>query len=617
MCGILGFASSDSKSSEIEFKVLANTLYHRGPDEYGEYQDSGVSLGIRRLSIIDVTHGHQPIFSEDKSVISVFNGQIYNFRELRYILETKGHKFNSDSDGEIIPHLFEEFGSNFVNKIEGMFAIAIWDKVSKELHLFIDRFGKKPLLYKTFPDGSIHFASEIKTLYQLDKPRISEVDIESVATYFAFGFTSNPKTIINGINKIAPGEHLKWANGQITLRKYWTLEIKKNTKSLLENVEQAEVLIRKAVRKRLTSERPLGAFLSGGIDSSLVVAIMSSYVENLKTFSVGFSEAEYDESNYAKMVVDRYKTQHTRIVFSNAEILNCLTESMKFYDEPFGDSSSIPTFLLSKIASQSVTVALSGDGGDEAFGGYQRYVLYKKFAKFSSLLFAARALRDKKMIPNQFFPAKVIRGMDSLPEQNSRAGMYQAMMTIIGATTQRSLFRPEFKNSSNTPHLEFFEKMKFSRKIPDSLGVNIHDLGSYLPDDLMYKVDIASMAHSLEVRSPFLDPDVVEFGLSLPEKQRVGKFGKILLRKLALEYLPSNLIDRPKMGFGIPRKEWLGGVLSPLVNDIIFDRTSLIYNWLDFESANDLLSEHKVRNNLDGAVWSILILELWAREWLT
>jgi asparagine synthase (glutamine-hydrolysing) len=289
---------------------------------------------------------------------------------------------------------------------------------------------------------------------------------------------------------------------------------------------------------------------------------------------------------------------------------------MKFYDEPFGDSSSIPTFLLSKIASQSVTVALSGDGGDEAFGGYQRYVLYKKFAKYSSLLYAARALRDKKMIPNQFFSAKVTRGMESVPEQNSRAGMYEAMMTIIGATTRGTLFRPEFKNSSNTPHLEFFEKMKFSRKIPDSLSVNIHDLGSYLPDDLMYKVDIASMAHSLEVRSPFLDPDVVEFGLSLPEEQRVGKFGKILLRKLALEYLPSNLIDRPKMGFGIPRKEWLGGVLSPLVNDIIFDRTSLIYNWLDFESVNNLLSEHKVRNNLDGAVWSILILELWAREWI-
>jgi asparagine synthase (glutamine-hydrolysing) len=616
MCGILGFASSDSKSSEIDFEVLANTLHHRGPDEYGEYRDSDVSLGIRRLSIIDVTHGHQPIFSEDKSVISVFNGQIYNFRELRYILETKGHKFNSDSDGEIIPHLYEEFGTNFINKIEGMFAIAIWDKGSKELHLFRDRFGKKPLIYKTFSNGNIYFASELKTLYQIGKPRISDVNINSIATYLAFGFTSNPKTIINGVNKIAPGEHLKWKNGKTTLRKYWTLGITKNTNSLSENVEQAEILIQNAVRKRLISERPLGAFLSGGIDSSLVVAMMSPYVENLKTFSVGFSEVDYDESCYAKMVVDRYKTEHTRITFSNAEILNCLTESMKFYDEPFGDSSSIPTFLLSKIASQSVTVALSGDGGDEAFGGYQRYVLYKKFARYSYLLYLARALRDKKMLPNQLFPTKVTRGMDSVPDEYSKTGMYEAMMTIIGATTRESLFRPEFKNSSNFPHLEFFEKINCSRKIPDSLSVNIHDINSYLPDDLMYKVDIASMAHSLEVRSPFLDPDVVEFGLSLPENQRVGKFGKILLRKLALEYLPSDLIHRPKMGFGIPRKEWLGGVLSPIVNDVIFDRTSLIYNWLDFESVNKVLSCHKARNNLDGAVWSILILELWAREWL-
>jgi asparagine synthase (glutamine-hydrolysing) len=616
MCGILGFTSTDRKSSESEFEVLANTLHHRGPDEYGEYRDSCVSLGIRRLSIIDVKHGHQPIFSEDKSVISVFNGQIYNFRELRYILEGKGHKFNSDSDGEIIPHLYEEFGIDFVNRIEGMFAIAIWDKAHSELHLFRDRFGKKPLLYKALPNGDFYFASEIKTLYQIDKPRISEVDIDSVATYLAFGFTSNPKTIIYGINKIAPGEHLKWRNGQITLRKYWTVELKKNTNSFLENIEQAESLIRNAVRKRLISERPLGAFLSGGVDSSLVVAMMSPYVDNLKTFSVGFSEIEYDESDYAKMVVDRYKTQHTRIAFSNSEILSCLTESMKFYDEPFGDSSSIPTFLLSKIASQSVTVALSGDGGDESFGGYQRYVLYKKFAKYSQLLFMARVLRDKKIIPSQFFPAKVIRGMNSVPYQHSRAGMYEAMMTIIGATTRETLFRPEFKSSSNVPHLEFFKKMNFSRKITDSLIVNTHDINSYLPDDLMYKVDIASMAHSLEVRSPFLDTDVVEFGLSLPENQRVGKFGKVLLRKLAIDYLPSNLIDRPKMGFGIPRKEWLSGVLSPLVNEIVFDRNSLIYNWLDFTSVNNLLSEHRSRNNLDSNVWSIMILELWAREWL-
>jgi asparagine synthase (glutamine-hydrolysing) len=289
---------------------------------------------------------------------------------------------------------------------------------------------------------------------------------------------------------------------------------------------------------------------------------------------------------------------------------------MKFYDEPFGDSSSIPTFLLSKIASQSVTVALSGDGGDEAFGGYQRYVLYKKFARYSYFLYLARALRDKKIIPNQFFASKVTRGMDSVPDEYSKAGMYEAMMTIIGTTTRESLFRSEFKNSSKVPHLEFFGKMNFSRNISDSLSVNIHDINSYLPDDLMYKVDIASMAHSLEVRSPFLDSDVVEFGLSLPEKQRVRKFGKILLRKLALEYLPSDLINRPKMGFGIPRKEWLSGVLSPLVNDVVFDRTSLIYNWLDFESVNNLFSEHKARNNLDGAVWTILILELWAREWL-
>lgn len=616
MCGILGFASLDGHDLKSNLNLLANTLLHRGPDEYGSYSDFNVSLGMRRLSIIDVAHGHQPIFSEDKSIISVFNGQIYNFRELRNFLESKGHKFNSNSDGEIIPHLYEEFGVSFINKIEGMFAIAIWDKTKKELHLFRDRFGKKPLLYKILPNGNMYFASEIKALYQIDQPTISDVDINSIGSYLAFGYTSNPKTIISGIYKLPPGAHLKWAQGKITTFKYWIPTIRKNSYSFDENIDHATELIKSAVLKRLVSERPLGAFLSGGVDSSLVVAMMSPHVHDLKTFSVGFSESDYDESAYANEVASRYKTQHTRITFIESEILNCLDQSMKFYDEPFADSSSLPTFLLSKIASESVTVALSGDGGDEAFGGYQRYVLYKKFARYSSLLFAARTLRDRRLILDKFFSNRILRGIDSIPEQHSKAGMYEAMMTIIGPATRASLLKPEFKKSSLTPHFEFIAGMGNSENLADSLVANIHDLSSYLPDDLMYKVDIASMAHSLEVRSPFLDTDVVEFGLSLPENQRVGRFGKVLLRKLASEYLPINLIDRPKMGFGIPRKEWLSSVLAPTVNDVFLDKNSKIYNWLDFTTTNNLLLEHKTTNKLDGTIWSVLVLELWAREWL-
>jgi asparagine synthase (glutamine-hydrolysing) len=617
MCGIAGFAFPDSNFSKSNVHNFANVLSHRGPDEYGEYSDLNVSLGMRRLSIIDVCNGHQPVFSEDESIISIFNGQIYNFQKLRHDLQVKGHRFKSNSDSEIIPHLFEEFGPNFVSRIEGMFAIAIWDKTARALHLYRDRIGKKPLVYKTTGEGSIYFASEIKALYSLEKPSISTVDIDSVTTFLAFGHTSNPKTIINNIFKLPPATHLKWSGGVIEISNFWTPKIGNNESSLDENIYHAKTLIENAIKKRLISERPLGAFLSGGIDSSLVVAMMSPHVENLKTFSVGFHESDFDESKFANVVAQKYQTDHTQMYLSQSEIVDTLFESIKFYDEPFADSSSLPTFYLSKIAAQQVTVVLSGDGGDEAFGGYQRYVLYKKFARFSSLLFLAQSFRTKGILPDFLFPKRVLRGLNAIPSQHSQAGMYEAMMTLIGSINREALLKPEFKKFHVNPHLDFLSRMQDYKNPPDSLSVNLQDIHSYLPDDLMYKVDIASMAHSLEVRSPFLDTDVVEFGLSLPENQRVGKFGKILLRKLASEYLPSDLINRPKMGFGIPRNEWLRTNFAPLVDDVILDRCSYIYNWLDFNSVNNLLLEHKSRNNLDGIIWSILILELWSREWLT
>jgi asparagine synthase (glutamine-hydrolysing) len=616
MCGIVGFAFPDGNFSKSNIHNFANVLSHRGPDEYGEYTDENVSLGMRRLSIIDVCNGHQPIFSEDESIISVFNGQIYNFQKLRQELQNKGHKFKSNSDGEIIPHLFEEFGPSFVSKIEGMFAIAVWDKTARALHLYRDRFGKKPLVYTTTREGGIYFASEIKALFSLEKPSVSSVDIESVATFLAFGHTSNPKTIVNDVFKLPPATHLKWSDGIIEVSNFWIPKIENNVNSLEENVDRAKALIETAIKKRLVSERPLGAFLSGGIDSSLVVAMMTPHVENLKTFSVGFHESNYDESRFANVVAQKYRTNHTQMYLKQNELVETLFESIKYYDEPFADSSSLATFYLSKIAAQQVTVALSGDGGDEAFGGYQRYVLYKRFAHFSPLLFLAQSFRSNGILPDFLFPKRVLRGLNSIPGQHSRAGMYEAMMTLIGSINREALLKPEFRKSNIVPHLDFLARMQDNKSLPDSLSANLQDIHSYLPDDLMYKVDIASMAHSLEVRSPFLDTDVVEFGLSLPEAQRVGKFGKILLRKLALEYLPSDLIDRPKMGFGIPRNEWLRTSFAHLVDEVILDRKSYVYNWLDFDSVNNVLREHKASNNLDGVIWSILILELWAREWL-
>jgi asparagine synthase (glutamine-hydrolysing) len=616
MCGIVGFAFPDGNFSKFDIHNFANVLSHRGPDEYGEYSDKNVSLGMRRLSIIDVCNGHQPVFSEDESIISVFNGQIYNFQKLRHDLQDKGHKFKSNSDSEIIPHLFEEFGPSFVSRIEGMFAIAIWDKTARTLHLYRDRLGKKPLIYQSTREGSIYFASEMKALYSLEKPTVSSVDIDSVATFLAFGHTSNPKTIINNVFKLPPATHLKWSDGVIEISNFWTPKIGNNVNSFEENVVYAKTLIESAIKKRLVSERPLGAFLSGGIDSSLIVAMMSPHVKNLKTFSVGFHESDFDESKFANVVAQKYHTDHTQIYLNQSEIADTLFESVKFYDEPFADSSSLPTFYLSKIAAQQVTVALSGDGGDEAFGGYQRYVLYKKFANFFPMLFLAQSLRAQGLLSDFLFPKRILRGLNAIPGQYSRAGMYEAMMTLIGSTNREALLKPEFKKFHINPHLDFLSRMQEFKELPNSLAANLQDIHSYLPDDLMFKVDIASMAHSLEVRSPFLDSDVVEFGLSLPESQRVGRFGKVLLRDLAAQYLPNNLIDRPKMGFGIPRQKWLQTTLAPLVDEVFLDRHSIIYNWIDYGAANRILSEFKATKNNDGVVWSILVFELWAREWL-
>lgn len=617
MCGILGYGKLEPSANNIDIPSWAETLHHRGPDEYGAYSSGTFGLGMRRLSIIDVENGHQPIYNEAKDVIAVFNGQIYNYKELAGMLRLKGHILNSDSDGEVVVHLYEEFGELFVEKIEGMFAIALVDLTSNSLFLFRDRFGKKPLVYEVNSSGEILFASEIKSLLAIDGRDVGDVSSESLGLYFAFGYIPAPSTIFNGVLKLPPASYLRWKLGKYEIVKYWSPQVARNTQSLEKNKQTAKQLINEAIRKRLMSERPLGAFLSGGIDSSLVVAMLSKMSGNqLETFSVGFEHTEYDESAYALAVSKMYNTKHTEIILRDEEICDGFLDAFNYFDEPFADSSWLATFLLSRVTAKTVTVAISGDGGDEAFGGYIRYSILRKYAKFGKIIWLVQVLDHLHLVPKFLLRGRAKRLLESTPASHSVAGMYEAMMTLTGISTRKRIFKKDLEGDAIFPHTWFKEKFRSSGVRQAVTGANLYDISTYLPDDLMYKVDIASMASSLEVRAPFLDPTVVEFGLSLPMEQRVTNIGKVLLREIAYDYLPKNLIDRPKMGFGIPRSEWLSGPLNHILEEAVLSKDSLIYNWLDRHEVEKLYAEFKSGSPVDGTLWSILCLELWGRRWL-
>ena len=617
MCGILGYGKTQPTTVNIDIPTWAESLHHRGPDEYGGFSTNNFGIGMRRLSIIDVKNGHQPIFNETREVIAVFNGQIYNYKELAAMLRGKGHRLNSDSDGEVIVHLYEEFGELFVEKIQGMFAIALVDLAINSLYLYRDRFGKKPLVYEVDENGEILFASEIKALLEIRSRGVKDVSSESLGLYFALGYIPSPRTIFHDVFKLPPASYLKWNSGNHQIIKYWEPEISKNDKSLAENKDTAKELIVEAIRKRLMSERPLGAFLSGGIDSSLVVALLSEMSPNqLETFSVGFEHSDYDESQYALAVSKMYNTKHTEIILRDEEIFDGFIDAFNYFDEPFADSSWLATFLLSRVTSQAVTVAISGDGGDEAFGGYIRYSILRKYSKFGKIIYVIQALDHLRLVPKFLLPRRARRLLESTPASHSLAGMYEAMMTLTGVAMRKRIFKKSLEHAAVFPHSWF--KKQFGPTSPRQavMHANLYDIATYLPDDLMYKVDIASMASSLEVRAPFLDPLVVEFGLSLPLDQRVTDIGKVLLRELAYDYLPKDLIDRPKMGFGIPRSEWLSGPLAQILDEKLSDSDSFIYNWLDQTQVEELYNEFKSGAQVDGTIWSILCLELWGRRWL-
>lgn len=619
MCGILGVAKNNDalKSWGIDLKAWAETIEHRGPDEFGKFENEYISLGSQRLSIIDVRNGQQPYFSDSKNIVAVFNGQIYNYKSLRNSLISMGHTFNSEVDGEIIPHLYEEFGPQFVSQIEGMFAIALWDASNKALYLFRDRLGKKPLLYTLDSNGHFVFSSELKSLIHLYRFSTSEVSVDSLGFFLTLGYVPNPHSIFNTVSKLTPGSFLKFHAGKISITKYWEPFVLQNQNSLKENLEIFDELFEDSVAKRLISERPMGAFLSGGIDSSLVVAYMTKLLaEPVRTFSIGFPDDNFDETFHANEVSQKYNTIHKTFQIQDSDVSSLFDASFLAYDEPFADSSSLATYAVSHLAAANIVVALSGDGGDEAFGGYDRYRYLNLYNRIKLPLSLASAVRMNIPRVSNILPKKLNTILDKLPAKHDESLFYLSMMSTAHLENISMLFLD--KESYSSEKLLYFLMSKFQSQNSNDryMKGNLYDLGTYLPDDLLYKVDMASMANSLEVRSPFLDHKIIEFGLSLKQNQRIGNEGKILLRAIAQNYLPVSVIKRPKMGFGIPRERWLKGILKDKVDDAILSRDSRMYSWLNQNETKVIYQNFLNGQKLDGVIWNLLAMETWARNWI-
>ena len=608
MCGISGtFSSRLDKDYLVRDSITE--IAHRGPDEEGFYTGKNCSLGMCRLSIIDVEHGQQPNFNGQRTIVSVFNGEIYNYKELQQLLVKRGVNPQSTGDSALIPYLYEMFGDRFTELLHGMFAIAIYDIGREKLLLARDRFGEKPLWYSVNQE-QLHFSSELKGLFKLGVKK--EVATSNIVEYLNFGYINAPRSAYQNVSQVPPASILTFHEGNIEISEYWnTSEVEEISISFPEAVQEVERRLRDSVRARLVSERPIGAFLSGGIDSTLVSALMQQESESrIHTFSIGFLDPKFDESFFAKEVAQVIGTiHHEKIIHPEPEmILNSLG---KVLDQPFADSSIIPTYLLSQFAREHLVVALSGDGGDEAFAGYERYRAGSLLDAINPLL----VLNPLSLLPASRFENQKFRKLLKHSNKTNLLERYRGFQSLLEERDINYLINSEFHRQIDPDYFEStWNDIPYKNRVRKMQEM---DLQTYLPGDLMFKVDIASMAHSLEVRTPFLDYRVVEFGIALPTKFKIRKGeSKHILREIARKYIPSPLIDRPKMGFGIPRGRWLREELKPMVWDILLDETSKNRGWYQQERIRSVLVKHQNGLQLDSVIWPIFMLELWARNWI-
>ncbi len=572
-------------------------------------------LGYRRLSVIDLATGDQPVANETDDIVVVFNGEIYNFRELRSDLESRGHVLTGTGDTPVLPHLYEEYGDRFVERLDGMFALALWDGRRERLLLARDRFGKKPLLYTRFGDGTVAFASELKAL--LTFPRLDRrPDLARLDAYLALGYVPGTTTAVDGVERVPPGSVLTVHAGRVQVERYWSPEPPRLDFGEAEWVEAVRTGVRDAVRKRLIADVPLGALLSGGLDSSVVVATMAEESHDpVRTFSVGFSEELYDERRYARLVAERFSTAHEELVV-DPDAASLLPRLADAYDEPFGDSSALPTFLVCEHARRFVTVALVGDGGDEIFGGYERYrahALAEQLDRAPRAVVAAAAHALRSFPSGRTEPrSRAFRAARFLETAGlSPAERYGNLMQVFGPELRAELWTEAAR--AEIGHLRTAGELLGAPRAPGVTGLQLLDIETYLPDDLLYKADIASMANSLELRAPLLDHRLAELALGMPDglKQHRG-VGKVALRRAFAGDLPAEILERGKRGFGVPIARWFRDDLRELAFDVLLGDAACGRGHFRREAVERLLVDHAAGRADHGArIWSLLMLELW------
>ncbi|MDR3108198.1 MAG: asparagine synthase (glutamine-hydrolyzing) [Planctomycetaceae bacterium] len=634
MCGICGavWNCPDDRISVAFLDKMLDRLAHRGPDGRGVLfcgNDScGAALAHRRLAIIDLSpRGQQPMTNEDGSLAMVFNGEIYNEKELREPLIERGHRFTSDTDCEVILHLYEEYGESFLERINGMFAFALWDERQHRLLLVRDRIGKKPLFY-TFCGDQFLFASEMKSL--LASPKLSTVIAPTaIDDYLTYQYVPHPNTIFRDIDKLPPAHIAVWENGTLTVRRYWNPHIERENEMLDENDWRQELrrLLTDAVRIRMRSDVPIGAFLSGGIDSTITVGLMQQLTtQRVRTFSIGFDETEYDETEFAAEAAKKFGTRHERLVVRPdpkflADVL--LPKLVRQYDEPFADSSAIPTWYLCELTKRAVTVALSGDGGDELFAGYYRYQAARIGEWAERLpLFVREFLAGTvaNIIPNSTRQRSIPRRLRRLLEALAMEPLerYLQWISIFNSDRRRTIYTDEFKQKIKEHNSNWFLKKLFDSTAQRGAvsQASLTDIMTYLPCDLMTKVDIASMAHSLECRCPLLDYRVVELATKMPSRYKIrGRVSKTILRETFRDLLPETIQKRGKQGFAVPLDQWFRKPLKEYVKSILLDNQTTQRGIFKREVVEDMLYEHfDEEYDHSYRIWALLFMELWFRE---
>lgn len=640
MCGIAGILDPHLSREAIRaaLRVMNQQIVHRGPDDEGSYAEAGVGIGMRRLSIIDLTGGQQPLANENGDIHVVCNGEIYNFRELRADLIRRGHRFRCHSDTEVIVHLYEEYGDNFLSHLRGMFGLAIWDAARQRLLIARDRLGKKPLFY-AYQNGRFYFASEMKSLLAV-APELAAPDYRSLGQFFQAAFIHQPQTIYQHIHRLPAAHYAVVANGEVELHKYWELVFEADeSQSEDQWSEQLDAMLAESVRVRLESEVPLGVFLSGGLDSSAIVAYAHhAGLRPLKTFTIGFDRPEWDESDDAQRVASHFGTEHHLLRISESDLINSFDDTLQrivgHCDEPFGDASALPTYHVSRLAKEHVTVILSGDGGDELFAGYSSYrgalfaQQYRRFVPhylgryvFPTMANTAAGVLPHRLKYQALRMAKILAD-SALPFQQA----YRDKTSIWRVDELRELLAPDL-----LPHVDYLGEQYLPEPLWQLLcdprrdlvsRLTEIDIHSYMLDDILVKVDRMSMAHSLEVRSPLLDHHMVELAARMPTRMKIRRQGfhssqgKYLFRKIMRPKLPARNIRKGKQGFSVPLRDWFRGKLSDLVQDYLGTGGYLPSSLFSATKVESILQEHRL-GKVDHAnkIWLLLTFAAWHRNY--